>query len=104
MKKEMNESYEGNFKDTHVLVDNNEEPVAKRFSVIPHWKPTELRPEYSLVASTKETLRRYLALEIRINMTKNKKLKQGYESSIRKNISSGMLRKHGRFEDLNYHS
>ena len=33
-------------------------------------------------------------------MTKNKKLKQGYESSIRKNISSGMLQKYGRFEDL----
>ena len=96
----MNESYERNFKDTHVLVDNTEEPGAKRFSVIPHWKPTELRPEYSPVASTKETLRRYLALERRLNMTKNKKLKEGYESSIRKNISSGMLRKHGRFEDL----
>ena len=33
-------------------------------------------------------------------MTKNKKLKQGYESSIRKNISSGMLQKYSRFEDL----
>ena len=27
-------------------------------------------------------------------------MKQGYESSIRKNMSSGMLRKYGRFEDL----
>ena len=74
MEKEMNESYEKNFKDTYVLVDNIEEPGAKRFSVIPHCKPIELRPEYSPVASTKETLRRYLALERRLNMTKNKKL------------------------------
>ncbi len=40
MEKEMNESYEMKFKDTHVLVDNTEEPGAKRFSVFPHWKPT----------------------------------------------------------------
>ena len=76
----MNESYKWSFKDTHVLVDNTEEAGAKRFSVNPHWKPAELRPEYSPVTSTKETLRRYLALERRINMTKNtknKKLKQG---------------------------
>ena len=33
-------------------------------------------------------------------MTKNKKLKQGYETPICKNISSGMLQKYGRFEDL----
>ena len=58
MEKEMNESYEKIFKDTHVLVDNTEESGAKRFSVIPHLKPTELRPEYSPVTSTKETLRR----------------------------------------------
>ena len=100
MEKEMNESYERSFKDTHMLVDNTEEAGAKRFSVIPRWKPAELRPEYSPVTSTKETLRGYLALERKINMTKNKKLKQGYESSIRKNISTGMLQKYGRFEDL----
>ena len=83
-----------------MLVDNTEEAGAKRFSVIPHWKPAELRPDYSPVTSTKETLRRYLALERKINMTKNKKLKQGYETFIRKNISSGMLQQYGRFEDL----
>merc|ERR1712218_433338 len=103
MDREMNESYERSFKETHMLVDNTEEAGAKRFSVIPHWKPAELRPDISPVSSTKETLRRYLALERKINMTKNKKLKQGFEASIRKNIASGMLVKYVRFEDLKKH-
>ena len=47
MEEEMNQFYERSFKDTHMLVDNTEEAGAKRFSVIPHWKPAELRPEYS---------------------------------------------------------
>ena len=100
MEQEMNQSYKENFKRSHTLVNNREEPGAKRFSVIPHWKPAELRPDFSPVSSTKETLRRYLALERKIHMTKNKKLKEGYEAAIRKNIASGMLVKYGRFEDL----
>ena len=82
MEDEKNQSYEKIFNETHMLVNNTEEAGAKRFSVIPHWKPAELRPDYSPVSSTKETLRRYLALERKINMTKNKKLKQGYDTSI----------------------
>ena len=77
MEQEMNQSYERKFKETHTLVNNTEEAGAKRFSVIPHWKPAELRPDYSPVSSTKETLRRYLALERKINMTRNKKFETG---------------------------
>ena len=42
MEEEANESYEKKFKETYALIDNRDEPGAKRFSVIPHWKPGEL--------------------------------------------------------------
>ena len=87
MQDEVNESYEIKFKESYTLVDNKNEPGAKRFCVIPHWKPAELRPTHVPEVTSKEALRRFLALERKLNSTKNKKLKSGYEESIHKNIS-----------------
>ena len=68
--------------------------------MIPHWKPAELRPTHVPEVTSKEALRRFLALERKLNSTKNKKLKGGYEESIHKNISSGMLQKYGSYNDF----
>lgn len=86
MQEQMNDNCDKSFKDTYTLVENQNEPGAKRFSVILHWKPPELRSPHSPESTTKETLRRFLALEKRMNATKNKKLKVGYENFIKKPI------------------
>ena len=59
----MNDNYDQSFKDTYVPVNNKTRDGTKRFSVVLHWKPTELRPYHSPEATTKESLRTYLALE-----------------------------------------
>ena len=59
MEEEVNESYEKKFKKTYALIDNKDELGVKRFSVIPHWKPGELRPVHVPEVTTKETLRRF---------------------------------------------
>ena len=100
MAEQMNDCYEKSFKETYTLIENQNEPGAKRFCVVPQWKPPELRSPHSPESTTKETLRRFLALEQRMSAVKNKKLREGYENSVKKNLYSGMLEKYGNFEDV----
>ena len=77
MDDQLNDEYAKEFKETYQLVDNETEVGAKRFSVVPLWKPVELMPEYDAEACTKKTLRRFLALQRKINIPKNKKRRTG---------------------------
>ena len=59
-----------------------------------------MMPPYDSERGTKEALRRFLALERKINLVKNSKLKDGYHSSMQKHIANGMLEEFGSFDDL----
>ena len=70
MAQQMDTNYNKVFKETYTLVNNQTEAGAKRLCVPPHWKPPELRQPHSPKRTTKETLRRFLASEKRLNALK----------------------------------
>ena len=73
---------------------------SKRFRVEPLWKDAALIPPYDSEKGTREALRRFLALERKINLVKNSRLKEGYHSSMQKHIASGMLERFDTYEKL----
>ena len=60
-----------------------------------------MMPPYDSERGTKEALRRFLALERKINLVKNSELKDGYHSSMEKHIENVILEEFGSFDDLN---
>ena len=78
-------------KTYEVIPGGPKEPGSKRFCVEPLWKNPAMMPPYDSERGTKEALRRFLALERKINPVKNSKLKDGYHSSTEKHIANGML-------------
>ena len=88
MEEEINQQYTKEFLDTFELIENNLDPGARRFLVNPLWKRNDLIPTYDSEQGTKDALRRFLALERRVNLAKNSKLKEGYHGFISKHILS----------------
>ena len=101
MEVELNKAYSDNFLNTYELIQGDPNEVgSKRFRVEPLWKDAALVPPYDSERGTREALRRFLALERKINLVKNTRLKEGYHSSMQKHIDSGMLERFDTYENL----
>ena len=101
LEEELNKDYAENFLKTYELIPGDpREPGSKRFSVEPLWKNPATMPPYDLERGPKEAFRRFLALERKINLVKNSKLKDGYHSLMEKHIANRMLEEFGSFDDL----
>ena len=101
LEQEINKDYTENLLKTYELIPGDPgERGSKRFRIEPLWKSPQMMPSYDSEQGTKEALRRFLALERKINLAKNSKLKDGYHSSMAKHIASGMMEEYGKFDDL----